>query len=410
MRVLALVHEYGVPARRFIRNGIDYLRENGVEVRIITTKLADDRFAGKDVHVIPFPTAQARRRESWNRFLRKFRKFTWRFFTPKPFDAAHYYLEAKSPRFSKKLNQIIAEFQPDLVHIHFAFSAPLYFKNTTRWKHIPTLITFRGIDATAFMNHQKYLGFFKEILAFPNVYTASVCRALKEQLLKKNLSIRNHFILYSSIDINFYKRDTQNLSKNPVRFLQISSFNPKKGHPITLQAFQRFAEENPSKDFRLTLAGGGSLLAEMKNLARQLNLENRVDFIGKVTPEEGRKLMENSHVFVHHSLTPPSGDKEGIPNAIIEAMAMEMPILSSSHSGIPELVEHGLNGLLVEEGDIAEYATRIEEIYSWNYLRENREKIIKNFSLQKHGQTLTHIYNSILPKRIQMRVLNETAL
>ena len=57
-------------------------------------------------------------------------------------------------------------------------------------------------------------------------------------------------------------------------------------------------------------------------------------------------------MFVHHSITPQNGDEEGIPTSIMEAMLMKLPILTTYHAGIPELVKHGENGLLCKEKDV----------------------------------------------------------
>ena len=91
-----------------------------------------------------------------------------------------------------------------------------------------------------------------------------------------------------------------------------------------------------------------------------------------------------------------NGDEEGIPNAIMEAMAMKLPILSTFHAGIPELVEHGVNGLLCEEKDIDSLATQMLEIQSWGKLDKNRQKIIDEFNYESHNKKLLEFYNQVI--------------
>ena len=84
--------------------------------------------------------------------------------------------------------------------------------------------------------------------------------------------------------------------------------------------------------------------------------------------------------------------KEGIPNAIMEAMAMELPVISTWHAGIPELVEDGVNGYLIEERNVEAYAKRMLDILHWKRIPANRFKIIEKFSIESHYKELTNIY------------------
>ena len=101
---------------------------------------------------------------------------------------------------------------------------------------------------------------------------------------------------------------------------------------------------------------------------------------------------------MHHSLTAPNGDQEGIPNAILEAMSMQMPILSTYHSGIPEAVIHSENGLLCNENDIETYSKQMLEISHWNLVPENRKKIKEHFSIDFHIKKLKSFYDKIAKK------------
>jgi colanic acid/amylovoran biosynthesis glycosyltransferase len=76
----------------------------------------------------------------------------------------------------------------------------------------------------------------------------------------------------------------------------------------------------------------------------------------------------------------------------MEAMSMQLPIISTYHSGIPELVENNVNGFLVNERDIESYAEAMQKILTWNYLPQNREKVMQNFEKQQHGRLLEQYY------------------
>ena len=126
---------------------------------------------------------------------------------------------------------------------------------------------------------------------------------------------------------------------------------------------------------------------------------------GLITPDDVRRAVAKGEdgdlghalAFVHHSVTgKKDGDMEGIPNAIMEAMAMELPVLSTLHSGIPELVENGLHGFLVEERAVAPYAHSMQKVLSWSQKPENREKVRKGFEKKNHARQLTEYYREAL--------------
>ena len=80
----------------------------------------------------------------------------------------------------------------------------------------------------------------------------------------------------------------------------------------------------------------------------------------------------------------------------MEAMAMELPVISTYHSGIPELVEDGVNGYLVPERDIDQYAEKLQQILQWDYASKNREKVIELFEKEKHCQLLQQFYRNVI--------------
>ena len=101
-----------------------------------------------------------------------------------------------------------------------------------------------------------------------------------------------------------------------------------------------------------------------------------------------RKYYKKTNVYLQHSVSPPSGDSEGLPISIMEAMAMNLPVVSTFHSGIPELVENGVNGYLVEERDLKSYAISLAKALEMGNLSINRQKIKDQFNLQKQCKKL----------------------
>jgi glycosyltransferase involved in cell wall biosynthesis len=153
------------------------------------------------------------------------------------------------------------------------------------------------------------------------------------------------------------------------RLLQACRLIPKKGVATTLCAFAIFQKEFPKAE--LVIAGKGPLQAHLEELAEELGIAGKVHFRGFVSQGELRELYARSHLFLHPSETPPDQNQEGIPNSVLEAMATGLPIVATRHGGIPEAVEDGKSGLLVEERDFEAVASAMKQIaHSASVFRE----------------------------------------
>ncbi len=132
-------------------------------------------------------------------------------------------------------------------------------------------------------------------------------------------------------------------------FLQACRLIPKKGLTTSLRAFAQFCERWPGA--RFTIAGDGPQREALERMAAELGIAPRVRFAGFVPQDELRALEGAAHVFLHPSEVGADGDQEGVPNAMLEAMASGLPVCATQHGGIPEAVEQGVSGLLVPERD-----------------------------------------------------------
>ena len=134
-------------------------------------------------------------------------------------------------------------------------------------------------------------------------------------------------------------------------FVQACRLVPKKGLRTTLRAFAEIAVRYPKAT--LTLAGDGPLLEELRTGAAAAGLADRIRFPGFLHQDDLRRLIYSAHAFVQPRETPADGNREGVPNALLEAMASGLPVLATRHGGIPEAVTHGQSGYLLAEGDAA---------------------------------------------------------
>ena len=120
-----------------------------------------------------------------------------------------------------------------------------------------------------------------------------------------------------------------------------------------------------------------------------------------MTHEKIFDYMSKSHIFLAPSITSESGDQEGIPVVLMEAMAHRLPVISTYHSGIPELVINGKTGFLVKEGNVREIVEKIKFIisnpnFAKNIGVEARKFVERNYSIDKLNDDLVKMFEKII--------------
>ena len=143
-----------------------------------------------------------------------------------------------------------------------------------------------------------------------------------------------------------------------VRRLAVGRMVAKKAPLLTLEAFRQAA--GACADLHLDYVGGGELLPAAQQFVRDHALEHCVTLHGTQPHATVQRLLQEADIFVQHSITDPkTGDEEGLPVAILEGMAHSLPVVATRHAGIPEAVQQGVTGYLVDEGDSAGMAERL---------------------------------------------------
>lgn len=150
-------------------------------------------------------------------------------------------------------------------------------------------------------------------------------------------------------------------ANGPFRLVTAARFVEKKGHGDALEAMKLLQES--SVEARLDLAGDGPLESELRRRASEIGVEGTVSFLGRVSHDRLLADMAAGRwdAMVLPSIVTPSGQLEGIPVSLIEAMASGLPVIGTAAGGVPELLAHGA-GLLVPPADPAALAAAIEEL------------------------------------------------
>ncbi|EJL6856703.1 glycosyltransferase [Vibrio alginolyticus] len=184
----------------------------------------------------------------------------------------------------------------------------------------------------------------------------------KEKLISLGCSENKVTVSRMGIDIeDFNFKPLPFVKGEALKLIQVGRLTEKKAILNTIKAVSLVRHEIP---VHLKIIGSGELEFEAEELIRKLELSSCVTLLGQKSSDEVKKELRNSHVFLLPSVTAVDGDMEGIPVALMEAMARGLIVISTFHSGIPELIDDNVTGFLVEEHDVKGLAEKIKEVYS----------------------------------------------
>ncbi|MCM2326649.1 MAG: glycosyltransferase [Lysobacter sp.] len=173
--------------------------------------------------------------------------------------------------------------------------------------------------------------------------------------------------------------------------LAVGRLDAIKGFPTLVEACALLRDRGAA--FRCELVGSGPLQATLEARVRELGLGGQVRLAGTRKQEEVRALMQTAGIFAMPSVVTPRGDRDGIPVALMEAMASGLPVVSTRVSGIPELVEDGVTGLLADPGDAAGLAACLERLLADPALgaalaRRARDRVERDFDVRAEARKL----------------------
>ena len=247
-----------------------------------------------------------------------------------------------------------------------------------------------GLGYEISMHHmlEKYKNKYKSLFAYASTIFI-VSEHMKYNI--KAIGCEDTKIVYTPAGPAFDFLNTKPLFQNN-QLLAVGRFVEKKAPHLTILAFNEVLKKNP--EATLVMAGDGELLSVCKDIVNTLGITNSVKFVGKITPKEHQNLLEKSIAFVQHSKTAVSGDSEGTPVAILEAAAAGLPIVSTVHAGIPDVVINNETGFLVAENDVTAMAEKMTALLddkkqAQEMGAKGKKFVTENFTLEKHIQKLT---------------------
>ncbi|MFP4048252.1 MAG: glycosyltransferase, partial [Bacteroidales bacterium] len=285
-----------------------------------------------------------------------------------------------------KLNQVDLD-KLGSVHVHYGANFNLLeplFKCVNNY----ILVSFHGYDASRYFKQHgdkcyNYLFKRANLITTPSYI-------MKQELVNRGCEPEKVVVHRYGIDLDRFQSPGRKFDSGKTVFLTVGRLVEKKGIEISMKAFSKICSK---LNCEYRIIGEGELLPKLQNLANNLKISDKVAFLGAQNKDIVIREMRKADIFVLTSITASDGDQEGVPVSLTEAHAMGLPVISSYHSGIPELVIDGETGLLSEERDISSIAKNMFKLAEDETLRQ---KMSKNAVMRVQSEFNIEVLNDTL--------------
>lgn len=290
----------------------------------------------------------------------------------------------------QRLFQFLSEHQVDTILAEFGLTA-CWLASAGVARQVKLFVHFHGYDASGELRFWQSR-FAYQRLASKVAGAIVPSKPIGEKLNEVGFISEQVHIVPCGVSTNDFAPPM--LRKDPGHILAVGRLVEKKAPTKTIEAFSQLTMAHPG--IKLIMIGDGPLRADCEKVISRLGLEGHVFLRGSCNHATIRDEMQTASIFVQHSMTAPDGDMEGLPVAILEAMASGLPVVATRHSGIPDAVIHGMTGLLVDEGDVNGMASAMSQLLGDTALRSRmglaaRERAVHSYSAEQSIQTLRRI-------------------
>lgn len=409
MRIAFVLGKFPVPSETFILSQITGLIDRGHEVEIFASPPTNPGKNHQDVGNYQllakthyWPTLAASPATGWvesttdagqklGRFARTgLKNPRWMATITARIAGAQTDLEAISPELWTRAVSLGGERRFDVIISHFGHVA----RDTQMLRDIGVLhgklVTFfHAWDLTVFLREKgtdiyKYL-FERSELLLP------ISEHWHNRLIELGSPPARTKVHHMGIDCSKFEFAARAPDPGGTRIISVARFVEKKGLYYAIRALEKVVKDHPDTQYHLV--GDGPLRPRFEALVEELGLQKNIQFLGWRTHEEVAELLERMHIFWLPSVTALSADTEGIPMVLMEAMARGLPVLSTYHSGIPELVEDGISGALAPERDIRTMAEQLAQMLEhpqrWGEMgRAGRARVEAQFNIDRLNDRL----------------------
>jgi len=289
-----------------------------------------------------------------------------------------------------KIKSLAKKKKVDIIHLNTQLSRDFMGLFVAKALDIPCVVHLRSFKSTR-INKYKV-----EYLNNINARYIAISNQIKKHWINKGLSLHNFEIIYNVFQP--YQVDEMYSNEIPLmtdydgyKIIYVGRFADFKGIPFLIDGFSQLIKDNYFA--RLYLVGDGGEESKIRKKVSALSLEKHVIFIGY--QKNTLRYIKNADLLVLPSKKEPFG------RVLLEAMYIGTPVIGTKFGGIPEIIEDGVNGLLVDYGDIEALKNSIIKILNNNSLREKiiqggYETINSKFCVETYQEKLENIYDTLL--------------
>ena len=277
------------------------------------------------------------------------------------------------------------------VHVHFALAAATVAMIVSRLGDVTYSLTIHA--STEFFNVEKNLLAQKVAAARFVACISNFCRA-QIMCVAPHQDWSKLHVVHCGVDpVDYALVQRRKGGTEGIHILTVGRLIPLKGYTVLMRAMEHLARKG--RKVRWTLVGDGPDRAMLEALASQLAIRDRIEFAGAVGQDRVQSYYEQADILALPSYA------EGLPVVLMEAMAMQVPVLASRIAGIPELVDDGESGLLLTPGDSVQLALAIERLSEDPDLREQmgqqaQRKVMTAFNVQDSSAQLKELFEACL--------------
>ncbi len=284
-----------------------------------------------------------------------------------------------------------------VVHVHYGPNA-LKVLDVVRKARVPMVVSFHGFDASKALRKESYLRRLPDL--FDYAAAIILCSThMANALPLKGYESKVHVVPYGIDPDEFRPVSGRVHSGKTLRIVHSGRIVSKKGVPDLISVFAELVEE--FSNIELHILGDGTERSRCEQLVTKLGIGEHVKFYGAQPQKVVKELLASADVFVLNSRVAANGDMEGLPNTILEAMSMAKPVISTLHAGIPDVIQNGVNGILVPERANEELKAALAKVIGDEQLRlrlgsEARRRIVESFTVEAMNERLTTIFDNLV--------------
>ncbi|WP_431299198.1 glycosyltransferase family 4 protein [Tabrizicola sp. BL-A-41-H6] len=284
------------------------------------------------------------------------------------------------------------------IHAHFLSSPATVALIASRISGVPYTVTIHAFDIFATTPYERNASI---PLKCDKAAACIVISKFNLEYMRRTWpDIRGRFeLIYNGIDVDLFTNKTERVTDpNVFHILSNGRLVYTKGHTFLLEAVAKLRKKN--RNVKLQIIGGGPLESELHELADRLEIKEHVTFTGKMLQEEIIQRYRASDLFVLACAISPDGDMDGLPVVLVEALAMEIPTVSTQVSGVPEIVQDKVTGLCVPPHDSQALADAIAYMMDHpgeasKMARAGRQVVAKQFNRHESARMLLQLWQTL---------------